>query len=65
MKNPFKYGSRVSGGAFFDREKIMRDMMGVLDGGNNVVLYGPWPGNRQRVSTRNIATGIRFRPRQR
>ena len=41
MKNPFKYGSRVSGGAFFDREKIMRDMMGVLDGGNNVVLYGP------------------------
>ena len=41
MKNPFKYGSRVSGGAFFDREKIMRDMLGVVDGGNNVVLYGP------------------------
>lgn len=41
MKNPFKYGSRVSGGAFFDREKIMRDMLGVIDGGNNIVLYGP------------------------
>lgn len=41
MRNPFKYGSRVSGGAFFDRERIMRDMMGVLDGGNNIVLYGP------------------------
>ena len=41
MKNPFKYGSRVSGGAFFDRERIMRDMLGVIDGGNNVVLYGP------------------------
>lgn len=41
MKNPFKYGSRVSGGAFFDREKVMRDMLGVIDGGNNIVLYGP------------------------
>ena len=41
MKNPFRYGSRVSGGAFFDRERIMRDMLGVVDGGNNIVLYGP------------------------
>ena len=41
MKNPFKYGSRVSGGAFFNRERIMRDMLGVIDGGNNIVLYGP------------------------
>ena len=41
MKNPFRYGSRVSGGAFFDRARIMRDMLGVVDGGNNVVLYGP------------------------
>ena len=41
MKNPFKYGSRVSGGAFFDRERIMHDMLGVIDGGNNIVLYGP------------------------
>ena len=41
MKNPFQYGSRVSGGAFFDRERIMRDMLGVIDGGNNIVLYGP------------------------
>ena len=48
MKNPFRYGSRVSGGAFFDRARIMRDMLGVVDGGNNVVLYGP----RDRKSTR-------------
>ena len=41
MKNPFKYGSRVTGGAFFDRIKIKNDIMSVVDGGNNVVLYGP------------------------
>jgi AAA+ ATPase superfamily predicted ATPase len=41
MKNPFKYGSRVCGNAFFDRAKIMRDMLCVVDGGNNAVLYGP------------------------
>jgi len=41
MRNPFRYGARVSGGAFFDREGIMRDMLGVVDGGNNIVLYGP------------------------
>ena len=41
MRNPFRYGARVSGGAFFDRERIMRDMLGVVDGGNNIVLYGP------------------------
>ncbi len=41
MKNPFKYGSRVTGAAFFDRERILRDILGVVDGGNNVVLYGP------------------------
>ena len=41
MKNPFKYGSRVGGNAFFDRVKIMRDMLCVVDGGNNAVLYGP------------------------
>ena len=41
MRNPFKYGARVSGVAFFDREKIMSDMLGVVDGGNNAVLYGP------------------------
>jgi len=41
MRNPFRYGARVSGGAFFDRSRIMRDMLGVVDGGNNIVLYGP------------------------
>ncbi|MBR4616460.1 MAG: hypothetical protein IKO55_12700 [Kiritimatiellae bacterium] len=30
MKNPFRYGSRVSGRAFFDLWKIMRDMLGVI-----------------------------------
>lgn len=41
MKNPFRYGRRVSGNAFFDRTKIKRDIQNVLDGGNNVLLYGP------------------------
>ena len=41
MRNPFRYGSRVTGGAFFDRERIIRDMLDVIDGGNNIVLYGP------------------------
>lgn len=41
MKNPFKYGSRVSGGAFFDRNKIKNDIISVVEGGNNAVLYGP------------------------
>ena len=42
MKNPFKYGSRVSGGAFFDRERIMRDMLGVIDGASvNLRLHDP------------------------
>ena len=26
-RNPFRYGSRVTGGAFFDRERIIRDML--------------------------------------
>ena len=37
MRNPFRYGSRVTGGAFFDRERIIRDMLDVIDGGNNIV----------------------------
>lgn len=41
MRNPFRYGSRVGGNAFFDRAKIMRDILCVADGGNNAVLYGP------------------------
>ena len=41
MKNPFRYGRRVSGTSFFDRRKIMADIRNVLDGGNNVLLYGP------------------------
>lgn len=41
MKNPFKYGIRVSGSFFYDRTKVKRDMLNVLDGGNNIVLYGP------------------------
>jgi len=41
MKNPFKYGMCVTGSAFFDRTKIMRDICNTLDGGTNVLLYGP------------------------
>lgn len=41
MQNPFRYGRRVSGSSFFDRRKIMSDIRNVLDGGNNVLLYGP------------------------
>ena len=41
MRNPFQYGSRVSGGAFFNRTKIKRDMQVTVEGGNNIVLYGP------------------------
>ena len=41
MRNPFRYGARVSGDAFFDRERMKRDVIGTVDGGNNVVLYGP------------------------
>lgn len=41
MRNPFQYGSRVSGGAFFNRTKIKRDMQITVEGGNNIVLYGP------------------------
>ena len=41
MRNPFIYGKRVSGSAFFDRAKVKADICNVLDGGNNVLLYGP------------------------
>lgn len=41
MKNPFRYGAKVTGGSFYDRREIKASMMNVLDGGNNVVLYGP------------------------
>jgi len=41
MKNPFRYGAKVTGGAFYDRREIKASMMNVLDGGNNIVLYGP------------------------
>ena len=32
---------RVGGCEFFDRTKIMRDIRNTLDGGNNVLVYGP------------------------
>jgi len=41
MKNPFEYGSAVSGNAFYDREQIKGDIRNVIEGGNNVLLYGP------------------------
>lgn len=33
MRNPFKYGVRVSGSSFFDRAKVKRAMLNTLDGG--------------------------------
>jgi hypothetical protein len=41
MKNPFVYGKRVSGKSFFDRTKVKADIRNVLNGGSNVLLYGP------------------------
>ena len=41
MRNPFRYGAKVTGGAFYDRREIKASMLNVLDGCNNVVLYGP------------------------
>ena len=41
MRNPFRYGAKVTGGSFYDRREIKASMLNVLDGCNNVVLYGP------------------------
>lgn len=41
MRNPFRYGAKVTGGAFYDRCEIKASMLNALDGCNNVVLYGP------------------------
>ena len=41
MKNPFRYGAKVTGGEFYDRVEIQKSILNVIDGGNNVVLYGP------------------------
>ena len=41
MRNPFEYGSAVSGNAFYDRDEVKRAILNVIDGGNNVLLYGP------------------------
>ena len=41
MRNPFEYGSAVSGNAFYDRDEVKRATLNVIDGGNNVLIYGP------------------------
>ena len=41
MQNPFRYGAKVTGGAFYDRREIKSSLLNVIDGCNNVVLYGP------------------------
>ena len=41
MRNPFEYGSAVSGNAFYDRDEVKRAILNVIDGGNNVLIYGP------------------------
>lgn len=60
MKNPFKYGKRVSGSAFFDRIKIKRDIQNVLEGGNNVLLYGPRRFGKSSL-VGEVLSGIRAR----
>ena len=41
MQNPFRYGAKVTGGAFYDRREIKASIINVIDGCNNAVLYGP------------------------
>ncbi len=41
MQNPFRYGAKVTVGSFYDRREIKASMLNVIDGCNNVVLYGP------------------------
>ena len=41
MRNPFRYGSKVTGGSFYDRREIKVSLLNVIDGCNNAVLYGP------------------------
>ena len=41
MRNPFRYGAKVTGGSFYDRREIKKSMLNVIDGCNNAVLYGP------------------------
>ena len=41
MRNPFRYGAKVTGGSFYDRCEIKTSILNVIDGGNNAVLYGP------------------------
>lgn len=39
MKNPFRYGSRVTGGAFFDRERIVESQNGVYALADPLLAY--------------------------
>ena len=41
MKNPFLFGSAVSGDAFYDRDEIGRRLFRAVENGTNVLLYGP------------------------
>ncbi|MBR4616320.1 MAG: hypothetical protein IKO55_11995 [Kiritimatiellae bacterium] len=41
MQNPFRYGTKVTGGSFYDRREIKASMLNVIGGCNNAVLYGP------------------------
>ena len=41
MRNPFRYGAKVTGGSFYDRREIKAAMLNVIDGCNNAVLSGP------------------------
>ena len=41
MRNPFRYGAKVTGDEFYDRIELKKSILNVIDGGNNAVLYGP------------------------
>ena len=40
MRNPFRYGVKVTGSSFYERREIKAAIANVIDGCNNAVLYG-------------------------
>lgn len=41
MKNPFHFGTLVSGASFYDRAEKERELLRAVENGANVLLYGP------------------------
>ena len=40
MRNPFRYGIKVTGGSFYGRRGTKASMLNVIDGGSYAVPYG-------------------------